>query len=83
MAPAALYILVVDDDRDTADSLAMILRLSGHAAESAYDAVSAVRLARQSYPRLVFLDLAMPEVDGFELAKHLCRLPGMSEASLV
>jgi CheY-like chemotaxis protein len=83
MALGALHILVVDDDRDTADSLAMILRLSGYAAKPAYDAASAVRVARHSCPSVVFLDLAMPQVDGFKLAKQLCSLPGMEKAALV
>ena len=83
MAPSPLSILVVDDERDTADSLAMLLRMSGHPAESAYDVSSALSFARQCSPYLVFLDLPVPDVDGYRLAEQLRRLPGMKDAVLV
>jgi two-component system CheB/CheR fusion protein len=83
MTASSLGILVVDDDRDTADSLAMLLKMSGFPAEPAYDASAALRFARQCSPYLVFLDLAMPEVDGYKLAEQLSRLPRMRDAVLV
>ena len=83
MVRSLFRILVVDDDRDTADSLAMLLTISGHPANPAYDAASALRVARQSCPYLVFLDLAMPGVSGFRLAKQLRGLPGMEDAVFV
>jgi CheY-like chemotaxis protein len=83
MSRSLLRILVVDDDRDTADSLAVLLSMSGHPAQPAYDAASALNVARQSYPYLVFLDLAMPGVSGFRLAEQLRGVPGMEDSVLV
>lgn len=65
----ALHILVVDDNRDAADSLATILRLHGHTVVTAYDGESAIALAQSSSPRLMFLDLGMPGIDGFEVCR--------------
>jgi PAS domain S-box-containing protein len=59
-------VLVVDDNRDSADSMALLLRQMGHAAEAAYTAREAVTLARQSSPQLVLLDLNMPGEDGYQ-----------------
>ena len=78
-----LRVLVVDDDRDNADSLTALLKADGHAAEAVYDAPSALDGARRKPPLLVFLDAAMPRVDGFSLAPQLRQLPGMADAVLV
>lgn len=78
-----LHILVIDDDQDTADTLTLLLQTAGHDADAAYDASTAVALAESNPPGLVFLDLAMPRVDGIALARQLRRLPGMEQAVLV
>jgi two-component system CheB/CheR fusion protein len=66
-----LRVLVVDDDADTAQSLALLLRLFGHECQAADNGVSALTHAEQLRPDVVFLDLLMPEVDGFEVARRL------------
>jgi CheY-like chemotaxis protein len=68
-----LRVLVVDDSRDAADSLAMMLRLAGHDVRSAYGGPEALEVARQFHPRLVLLDLGMPGMDGYEVARRLGR----------
>ena len=73
-------IMVVDDNRDAADSTVGILRLLGHDAQSAYDGASGLELARRLRPEVVFLDLAMPNTDGFETLKLLRIQPGMEKA---
>lgn len=78
-----LKILVVDDDRDSADSLALILKYSGYAAETAYNAAAALQLANETRPALVFIDAAMPRTTGFELAKQLRNTPGTADSVLV
>ena len=78
-----LLVLVVDDSRDCAESLALLVRLWGHEAVLAYDGPSALDLARTSIPEVVFLDLGLPGMDGFEVARRLRRLPGMGQALLV
>jgi len=67
----ALRILVVDDHQDCADSLAVLLELSGHLIETAYDGASAIVLAHAFKPNIVLLDIAMPEMDGYEVARRL------------
>lgn len=81
--PKTITILVVDDERDSADALAMVLSAAGYATEKAYDAAAALAIAGQHHPRLAFLDAAMPKVDGFALARQLRQLPGMANAVLV
>ena len=64
-------ILVVDDNVDAAETLAMLLKLGGHSVEVAHDGATATRLAQASRFDLAFLDLGMPAMDGYELARRL------------
>lgn len=66
-----LNVLVVDDNKDVADSLAMLIQVMGHNAKQVYDGVSAVEAAAQMAPDVVFLDLGMPLVDGFDVARQI------------
>jgi signal transduction histidine kinase len=76
-------VLVVDDNQDAADSLAMLLRLDGHHVEAAYDGPSALRQAEENPPGVVFLDLGMPHMDGYELARCLRAQPALQGTLLV
>jgi DNA-binding response OmpR family regulator len=69
--PTGLRLLVVDDNRDAADSLAMLLGLWGHQPRVAYDGETALRAARAEPPDAVLLDLGMPGLDGYDLARDL------------
>jgi CheY-like chemotaxis protein len=64
-------VLVVDDNRDAADSLAMLLKLSGVDVHVAYDGSSALDSMRICRPSVVFLDLGMPGLDGYEVARQI------------
>jgi CheY-like chemotaxis protein len=64
-------VLVVEDDRDNADSVVMILRLWGHEAIAAYSPLQAISTARVLDPDVVLMDIAMPHKDGFDVAKEL------------
>lgn len=66
-----LKILVVDDDRDGAYALAMVLRMLGHDAAIAYDGPSAVRIATDLTPNLILLDIGMPEMDGLDVCRAI------------
>ena len=68
--------LVVDDNKDAADSLAEILRLLNFRVRTAYSGAAALEAMRQERPRAVFLDMAMPEMDGPAVLKQLRQLPG-------
>jgi PAS domain S-box-containing protein len=67
----ALRVLVVDDNRDAADSLGMLLRFLGADAQVVYGGAAALEAVRTYRPRLVLLDLGMPGMDGFEVAQRL------------
>jgi CheY-like chemotaxis protein len=79
----ALHVLAVDDDPDTADSLALALSLHGHEVRVAYNGPAALAAVQARPPDVVLLDLAMPGLDGYELARRLRRQPGMGDALLV
>lgn len=69
-------ILVVDDDRDNADSLARLVGILGYEAVTAYSGQEAIAAAQDVCPEMVFIDLAMPGMDGCETAKRLRELLG-------
>jgi YD repeat-containing protein len=65
------FVLIVDDHRDAADSLARLLNVLGRRTEVAYDAAGALAAIERCRPQLVLLDLGMPKVDGFETARRI------------
>jgi CheY-like chemotaxis protein len=77
-APPALdhRILVVEDNRDSATSLAMLLRLRGHDVRIAHDGPEALDLAATFRPSVVLLDIGLPGMSGYEVAARLRQLPG-------
>jgi two-component system CheB/CheR fusion protein len=66
-------ILVVDDNRDGADNLALLCTMSGHTVDVAYDGASATELASVFRPDVVLLDIGLPGRDGYEVARELRR----------
>jgi CheY-like chemotaxis protein len=74
--PSAPLVLVVDDNRDAANSLAEILRLMAFQVKVAYDGPTAIELARDSLPRMIVLDIGMPDMNGYEVLAALRALPG-------
>lgn len=67
----SLRILVVDDNPDSADMLAMSLKMMGHDVRALYDPLQVVATALEFHPDLAFLDVGMPVLDGFALAAQL------------
>ena len=76
-------LLIVDDNEDAASSFATLLRLQGHDVRMAHDGRSALALASSFLPNLVFLDIGMPEMDGYEVARRLRLQPGLESVMLV
>ena len=76
-------VLVVDDNVDAAQSLAMLLELSGHAVRLAYDGPSAVEAALSYRPDLVLLDIGLPGLTGLEVAERLRQEPTLRNIVLV
>ena len=68
-------ILVADDNRDSADSLALLLRLSGNEVETVHDGRAAVEAAERWRPHLALLDIGMPVLNGYEAARAIREAP--------
>lgn len=76
-------ILVVDDNRDAADTLAALLKIWGHEVWVAYDGPSAVTLAVQYLPDVVLLDLGLPHLSGYEVALQIRQIPDVACARII
>ncbi len=74
-AGAGLKILVVDDNRDAADSCATLLELSGHHVQTAYTGRNALELAETFRPHALLLDIGLPDFDGYQLARKIRAAP--------
>ena len=81
-APAAIprdvasrRILVVDDNRDAAASLAMLLELDGHHIVTAHDGAAALEAAAAQRPEVVLLDIGLPLLDGYEVCRRIRQQP--------
>ena len=78
-----LKILVVDDNRDAAASLSMLLELKGHVVRSAYDGENALQLAGEFLPDVVLLDLGMPKMNGYEACRRIRAQPWGEQMTLI
>jgi CheY-like chemotaxis protein len=76
-------ILVVDDNHDAAESLSMLLKLMGQKVQVAFSAPEALAAARLDPPEMAFLDIGMPDMDGYELARRLRADPELRHMVLV
>jgi PAS domain S-box-containing protein len=79
----ARRILVVDDNRDAADSTADLLREERHVVQAVYSGAAALGVARVFKPEIVFLDIGLPGMDGYEIARRLRQFPETAEARLI
>lgn len=85
-APAStgsLRMLIVDDNEDAAGSMALLQELRGHVTRTAPNGTEALRIAVEFIPQVVLLDIGLPGMDGFEVARRLRGLPAMKDAFLV
>jgi CheY-like chemotaxis protein len=82
VASSGRRLLVVDDNKDAADSLAMLLRMQGHEVRVAHNGPAALELTKGYRPEIVFLDIGMPGMDGYEVARRLRRQPGLENVRL-
>lgn len=78
-----LRILVVDDNRDAADTCTMLLQLSGHHVQTAYTAREALERGRGFRPQVLLLDIELPDVDGYTLAQQVRATPWGRGAVLI
>jgi signal transduction histidine kinase/CheY-like chemotaxis protein len=76
-------ILVVDDNSDSANSLAMILRRMGHEIQTAYDGLEAVQTAAAFHPQVVLLDIGLPKMNGYDAARQIRKQPWREKVSII
>ncbi len=79
----SLRVLVVDDNVDQADSAALLLQVSGHEARVAYSGPAALEAAVEYRPDLVLMDIGLPGMDGYEVARRLRQQPSLRGTMLV
>jgi CheY-like chemotaxis protein len=82
-AARPLSVLVVDDNRDSAETLALVLELAGHRVATAHDGTHALALANAGAPEVAVLDIGLPDMTGHDLARRLRALPGGAQMLLV
>ena len=82
-APGRHRILLVDDNVDFATSLALLLQNLGHEVRIAHDAPEALAAARELKPEFAFLDLGLPQISGYDLARALRAQPETAATVLI
>jgi CheY-like chemotaxis protein/anti-sigma regulatory factor (Ser/Thr protein kinase) len=81
--PRRYRILVVDDNVDSAESMAFLLKFSGHEVQIAHDGPSAIETALLFLPQVLLLDIGLPGMSGYEVARRLRERPEMRNAALL
>ncbi len=76
-------ILIVDDNEDAAETMAMLQNLRGHQAKIAYNGPAALDLAASFLPRVILLDIGLPGMDGYEVASRIRATPALQDAFIV
>lgn len=76
-------LLVVDDNRDSVDTLKILLEMMGHEVRTAYDGASALRVAKEWLPEAIVCDIRLPGMDGYEVARAIREDPDLSSCVLV
>lgn len=75
-------VMIVDDDPDAGETLALLLQIYGYDVERAVDLDSAIGVARRFRPQVVLMDIALPGTDGYEVAQRLSALPEMATETI-
>lgn len=83
VADHAKHVLVVDDDPDMVKSLSIYLRLSGHSVRCAYGGLHALEQIEEDSPAAILLDIMMPDMNGYEVCRHLRQQIGDSETPVI
>lgn len=82
-SPGEFVVLIVDDNRDATDSMAMLLKMDGYDVRVAYDGPQALAAVRESRPDVILLDIGLPGMDGFQVAQHVRAHPDNSAIVIV
>lgn len=78
-----LRVVVVDDNVDSAEAMSLLVRHYGHDVQVAHDGEHALRVAEKHRPHVVLLDIGLPRVDGYEVARRLRTQPWAAAMSIV
>jgi signal transduction histidine kinase/ActR/RegA family two-component response regulator len=79
----SVRILVVEDNADVAEALAQLLEVLGHRVRTVHQGRAGIEAAREELPELMIVDIGLPEIDGYEVARQVRRLAGGEHAVLV
>lgn len=82
-APASRRVLIVDDNEDARQSLVLLARSWGHEVADAVDGLSAIALAEKFNPQTALVDIGMPGMNGYQLARHFRAVPRYADLQLV
>jgi CheY-like chemotaxis protein len=82
-APGGRRVLVVDDNQDAADTLALLLELMGHQTRTANDGLAALEAAEDFRPDVVLLDIGLPKMNGYDVCRKMREQPWGQRAFLV
>ena len=80
---SSLRILIVDDNRDSADSLSMMLKIMGNETRTAYDGEEALAAANVFRPAVILLDIGLPKLNGYETCRRIREQPGGKELVII
>jgi CheY-like chemotaxis protein len=82
-ARSTLRILIVDDNRDGAESLAMLLQILGNVTRTSFDGEEAVATALEFRPHVVLLDIGLPKLNGYEACRRIRQQPGGAQLLII
>jgi signal transduction histidine kinase/CheY-like chemotaxis protein len=80
---ASRRVLIVDDNADAADSLALLLQFEGHVTKVVYSGEEALAIIEPFKPDIAFLDIGLPEMTGYDLARHIRKMPQLKPVRLI
>jgi CheY-like chemotaxis protein len=80
---SAFRVLIVDDNIDAAQTLSALLEIAGHQTMVAHDGYQGLRITEQFNPEVIFLDIGMPGMNGYEVAQAVRKTPGMETVSII
>ncbi|HEV2008637.1 MAG TPA: response regulator, partial [Burkholderiales bacterium] len=83
LLPAQCSVLLVDDSPDAVESMALVLQLQGYEVRVAHDGSTALEMARQFKPSVVFLDIGLPDINGYEVARKIRLSPATRDCVLI
>jgi PAS domain S-box-containing protein len=79
----AARVLIVDDNKDAVDMLSLLLQTLGHEISVSYNSLDALALAKRTSPTVLFIDIGLPDIDGYKLARQLRAMPETAHSLLV